>query len=116
MTPLTDESPRRAAEFAPSDVSADEPTAARLAGAVGLALAVLGAVAVIANQYGPRWIGTGGGYVFAALGLAAMLYHATRDADREFRRSYAAFGLALLLAGLVLFVLPGKPSGSDAGA
>src|SRR5688572_21048929 len=85
----------RAAEFAPSDVTADEPTLARLLGGLGLAAAVLGAVAVVANQFGPRWIGTGAGYFIAAVGLAAMLYHAARDTDLEFRRAYGFFAAAL---------------------
>lgn len=104
----------RVAELAPSDVAGEEPTFARLMGSIGLAAAVLGTVAVIANQFGPRWIGPGMGYLIGAAGIAMMLYHALRDTDVEFRRAYGALGLVLLVISIVLFVLPGKPEGSEA--
>ena len=111
--PETDYRGRRPAEFAPSDVSADEPTLARAIGGLGIALAVLGTVAVFANQYGPRWIGPGMGYLFAAAGIAGMLYHAVRDTDLEFRRAYGLLAAVLLVIAVVLFVVPGRPAGSD---
>jgi ABC-2 type transport system permease protein len=118
MTPTTTTDPHtdvrpRAAEFAPSDVTADEPTFARMIGGLGVALATLGTVAVIANQFGPRWIGPGMGYFLGAVGVAAMLYHAVRDADLEFRRAYGFLAVALLLVAAVLFVVPGRPEGTD---
>src|SRR5205823_1641530 len=84
-------------ETAPSEVRADEPTFARLVGALGLSAFVLGLIAIVANQYSPRWVGISGGYLLVAVGLAALLFHALRDGDVEFRRAYGGLGLFLLV-------------------
>ncbi|CAN5560665.1 hypothetical protein BH11PLA2_BH11PLA2_04430 [soil metagenome] len=97
-------------ELAPSEVRTDEPTLARLLGAAGLAAALLGSIAIIANEFGPRFVGKGGGYCFAILGFAAMLYHAMRDSDIEFRRAYTwmAYVLLALFAVIGLLILTGN--------
>src|SRR5437870_905099 len=100
-------------ETAPSEVRADEPTFARLVGALGLSAFVLGLIAIVANQYSPRWVGISGGYLFVAFGLAALLFHALRDGDVEFRRAYGGLGLFLLVAALIAALAPG-PLFSDA--
>jgi|SRR5579883_2049053 len=112
--PETEYQPRRPAEFAPSDVAADEPTMARAVGGLGIAAAVLGTVAVVANQFGPRWISPGTGYLLGAAGVAAMLYHAVRDSDLEFRRAYGLLATVLLAVALVLFAVPGPQGGGEA--
>src|SRR5437588_11456734 len=95
----------RRVETAPSAVLAETPTVARLIGFGGLFLLVLGAVAVITNEYlGPRWIGKGGGYLFAMCGLALMLYHAIRDGEQEVRRMYGMLAAAWLLLAIATII------------
>lgn len=109
---MTDDAYREAAlNAAPSELRADEPTFARFLGLGGLGLAVLGGAAIIANQYGPRFVGTSGGIFCAFVGLLALLYHAFRDGDIEFRRLYTFVGLGFLVVALVISILPGKPDG-----
>lgn len=103
----TDTAPDPLAELAPSEVTADEPTAARVAGLAGFLLFVLGVAAVVANQYGDRFISAPVGYLAAALGLLGMLYHAAQDGELETRRLYLGFGLVLLVAAVVAGFLPG---------
>ena len=111
---MTDDELREdALNAAPSELRADEPTFARLLGLAGLGLTVLGSAAVIANQYGPRFVGTSGGIVFAFFGILALLFHAFRDGDVEFRRLYSFAGLALLVVALGVSLLPGKPAGDS---
>jgi ABC-2 type transport system permease protein len=98
---------------APSDIRSEEPTFARILGLGGLGLAVLGTAAIIANQYGPRFVGTSGGIVCAFFGLLALLYHAFRDGDVEFRRLYTFAGLLFLIAAVVVSFLPGRPAGVE---
>lgn len=99
-------------EQAPSEVHADNPVAWRVLGVLSLFPATLGIAAIIANQYGPRWIGEGSGYVLTALGLVGLLVHALRDTDIEIRRVYGAAGALLLVAAIVVSILPGKPDGA----
>lgn len=112
MTPI-DIHPQHA-ETAPSEVRADEPTLARLLGAIGLGVTLLGVVGIIGNQYSPRIISPGWSYFAAAIGLALMLYHAIRDGDIEFRRAYGAIGLILLILAAVAAVVPGPVFGEQA--
>lgn len=98
-------------EVSPSEVRSDEPTFARIIALGGLGLTVLGGAAIIANLYGPRFVGTSGGIVCAFIGVLALLFHAFRDGDIEFRRMYTAVGFLLLGISLVVSILPGKPSG-----
>jgi ABC-type transport system involved in multi-copper enzyme maturation permease subunit len=95
-------------EVAPSDVAADEPTLARIVGLAGLGATTLGIAAVIANEYGPRLVGTGGGYLIAIAGLLGLLYHALRDGDIEIRRVYGVVGGGLALIGLLALLVPGR--------
>jgi len=99
-------------EQAPSEVHADNPMALRILGVVSLFPATLGIAAIIANQYGPRWIGEGSGYILAAFGILGLLIHALRDTDIEIRRVYGAAGALLIVAAFVIGVLPGKPEGA----
>jgi ABC-type transport system involved in multi-copper enzyme maturation permease subunit len=109
-TPPTDTTPGGTAlrvETAPSVVLTETPTFTRIIGFIGLFLLVLGAVAVITNEYlGPRWIGKGGGYLFSMCGLALMLYHAIRDGEQEVRRMYGMLA-ALWLVLAVASIIPG---------
>ena len=98
----------RPVETAPSRVLVDAPNIARAVGFAGLFLLVLGIVVVVLNMtLTPRWIGKGGGYLFAALGVALMLYHSMRDAEQEVRRLYGLLALVWLLLGVLAAVIPG---------
>ncbi|MFO0935429.1 MAG: ABC transporter permease subunit [Gemmataceae bacterium] len=94
---------------APSEMRSDEPTMARIIGLGGLGLTVLGCAAMIANQYGPRFVGTTGGFLFAFLGILALLFHAFRDGDIEFRRLYTFAGMIILALAIIGSIIPGKP-------
>lgn len=100
--------PVRSIETAPSQMITELPATARVIGFGGLFLFVLGVVAVVTNMaLGPRWIGVGGGYMFASVGLALMLYHALRDGEQDVRRLYGTLAAAWLLLALAATVLPG---------
>jgi len=100
------------AETAPSRVLTEAQTFARLVGFVGLFLLVLGVVVVVANDaVGPRWVGKGGGFLFAAVGLALMLYHAARDGEQEVRRVYGMLAALCLALAVAAAVLPGPVFG-----
>lgn len=92
-------------EAAPSALAAEEPSFARLAGSMGLGLAVVGAVAVWLNASKPRLIGPTTGIAVALIGVAAMLYHAARDSDRMVRRGYIALGIVALGVGAALSLI-----------
>jgi len=111
MTAL--ETQPRVDEVSPSEVQTVEPTFARVLAAVGIALLLLGNIAIIANTYGPRIIGTSGGYLFAALGAALLLFHAHRDGDFEFRRAHTFLGYLVIAAFVVtgVMVLMGRDDG-----
>lgn len=99
-------------EQAPSEVHADNPMALRILGVACLFPTTLGIAAIVANQYGPRWIGEGWGYVLAAIGIVGLLVHALRDTDIEIRRVYGAAGALLIVASIVISVIAGKPDGA----
>ena len=99
-------------EQAPSETHADNPLALRVLGVLSLFPTTLGIAAIVANQYGPRWIGEGTGYVLAALGIVGLLVHALRDTDIEIRRVYGAAGALLIVAAVVISLIPGKPEGA----
>ena len=94
MTTATDTT--KPMEQAPSDMRTEEPTFARIIGMFGGGLAILGVIAVIANQSGPRLVPSGLGYLFAAIGLMAMLFHSLRDGDLESRHSGRMAGNRIL--------------------
>src|SRR5579885_1323953 len=102
-------------ELAPSDVRAEAPTLARVAGAVGLFCLTAGVISIIMAGYGRGILGEGGGYLAAALGVTGLLIHATRDADVEVRRLYGGLAAALLLTAVVVSLYPGKPAGTTEG-
>ncbi|MCE9560898.1 MAG: ABC transporter permease [Planctomycetes bacterium] len=102
------------AETAPSAMVIEGPTFARMVGFAGLVLFVLGAAAVISTSVlGPRMVSEGLGFMFAAAGLALMLYHATTDGEQEIRRMYGGFALFWILFSVVVSFLPGP---TDAAA
>lgn len=99
---------RPAPETAPSALIEEGPTFARVVGFSGLFLLVLGSVVVISTRaLGPRWVPEGWGFLFAALGLALMLYHAITDGELEIRRLYGGFALLCLLIALGASTIPG---------
>ena len=96
----------RPVESAPSQISADEPSWARTVGLMGIMTTVLGLTVVFFNEfYGPRIIGKGMGFVFVALGIVAMLFHAVRDSDMQIRRAYGFIGYGLLALMAVLTII-----------
>src|SRR5438128_4038001 len=103
---MTDDKHRSfAPETAPSEMAAEEPSFARLAGSLGLGLAVVGALAVWMNASKPRLIGPTTAIFLTLIGAAAMLYHAARDSDRLVRRAYIILGIIALGVGAALSVL-----------
>ena len=104
----------RAAELAPSAVRTEEPTAARMLALGGLLFLVPCLVALVVAQFQPVWLPPSLTYLGIVLGIGCLLYHAVADGDLEFRRAYGALAAVLLLAGIVVSLLPGKPTGSDA--
>ena len=64
----------RPVETAPSQTMVQGPAFARMVGFVGLFALVLGVVVVITNiALTPRWITTGWGYIFAAVGIVLLM-------------------------------------------
>jgi ABC-2 type transport system permease protein len=103
---MTDNKQRSfAPEAAPSEMAAEEPSFARLAGSLGLGLAVVGTLAVWMNVSKPRLIGPTTAIFLTLIGAAAMLYHAARDSDRMVRRGYIILGIIALGVGAALSVL-----------
>ena len=111
------EAPR---EQAPSAMRGDDPIAARVIGLFALSATMLGGVAVLVTVFGrqsklvsPEW----GGF-FLIIGVVGMLFHAVRDPDVQFRRTYAALAYALLLVSALVSFLPAKAmteAASEAG-
>src|SRR6266508_1673629 len=76
-------------ETAPSLTLAQGPAFARMVGFIGLFALVLGCVVIITNMaLSPRWITTGWGYLFSAVGIVLLMYHAVSDTEQEVRRMY----------------------------
>ncbi|MBY0515062.1 MAG: ABC transporter permease [Gemmataceae bacterium] len=106
--PLAPGAAPRVEETAPSQTIVEAPTVARLVGFGGLFLLVLGAVAVVTNEFlGPRWIGKSGGFLFGLTGLVLMLYHAVRDGEQEVRRLYGLLAGVFLILALAAAFWPG---------
>jgi ABC-type transport system involved in multi-copper enzyme maturation permease subunit len=101
-------------EMAPSIVAEEQPLLPRIFGGLGIALLVFAAVAIIALSSKKvlvipmlGWeLGYGWSGFIGVLGLGLMLYHASRDAEMQIRRSYMAFGYVWLLIGIGISVLP----------
>ena len=106
--PATTPEPTRPVETAPSQTYDEGQAFGRLVGFVGLFGLVLGAVVIVTNQaFTPRWITSGWGYLFAAVGVMLMLFHAARDGEQEVRRLYGLLAAAFLVLGVGASVLPG---------
>ena len=96
------------AETAPSQTMAQGPAFARMVGFAGLFALILGAVVVITNMaLTPRWITTGWGYLFSAVGIVLLMYHAVSDGEPEVRRMYGLFSALWLVLGIIASVAPG---------
>lgn len=105
--------PARPAETAPSQTYDEGYAFGRMVGFAGLFGLVLGAVVILTNQaLTPRWITSGWGYLFAAVGLMMMLFHAARDPEPEVRRLYGLLAAVFLILGVGAAVLPGPLFGS----
>lgn len=112
--PVADEPVAAPRELPPSATRTEEPVIARLIGLFGLGCTVLGTAAVLANRVSPRWISEGAGFLIAAVGVAALLFHAARDSDLEVRRVYGLFAALLLLVAVVVGVYPASAGGAEA--
>jgi ABC-type transport system involved in multi-copper enzyme maturation permease subunit len=118
--PMADEGWEAPREKAPSAMHSDEPIVTRVVGLIALSATMLGGVAVLITLFGrqsqlvsPEW----GGF-FLIIGIVGMLFHAVRDPDVQFRRSYAALGYALLLVAAFVSFLPTRTlteAASEAG-
>jgi ABC-type transport system involved in multi-copper enzyme maturation permease subunit len=93
-------------EVAPSLLREDQPGAARAAGLVGAVLVIVGGIALAFNLSGrfQARLGSGWAMLMVAVGLGGLLIHAAFDREREFRRVYLVFALALLGIGAFLCV------------
>lgn len=96
-------------EAAPSAVAAEEPMLPRVVGGFGLASILLGGSAILLNraEVATR-IGTGFGSFLIVLGFAALLFHALREKDVQFRRFYGVLGCAFLIAAVITSICPAK--------
>ncbi|HKI31952.1 MAG TPA: ABC transporter permease [Gemmataceae bacterium] len=105
-------------EVAPSALEDSAPLVSRWVGAVGLALVVMGGIALLTHLVGQgnRLIGPNlGGFLFL-LGVGGLMYHAANDADQQIRRVYMGLGFLLLALGAGLSVLPMLVKGTPAAS
>jgi hypothetical protein len=97
---------RDASEGAPSVLRRDDPSFARVIGAIGAAAIIFGSFALLLNRTGKVTpIGNGWATFFLAFGLSGLLFHAAFDWDVQYRRVYMAFGYLALLVGVLLCLL-----------
>ena len=95
-------------ETAPSQTFKQGPAFARMVGFAGLFALVLGAVVIVTNMaLSPRWITTGWGYLFSAVGVVLMMYHAVSDGEPEVRRMYGLLSALWLVLAVIASVAPG---------
>src|SRR5262245_41694323 len=111
IKPKRDEGPGRVwsslPERAPSIIRSDQPMTRHVIGLISLLLVAAGALAMLAPQWGLRYIvGPGWGFFWFALGVAGLLYHAFDEKDRQFRLLFEIGGVLLLAAGIILRVWP----------
>jgi len=98
----------RPVETAPSQTLAQGPAFSRMVGFAGLFALVLGTVVIVTNMaLSPRWITTGWGYLFAAVGIVLLMYHAVSDTEPEVRRMYGLFSALWLVLAVIASVAPG---------
>jgi len=95
-------------ETAPSQTYQQGPALARMVGFAGLFALVLGAVVIVTNMaLTPRWITTGWGYLFGAVGVVLLMYHAVSDGEPEVRRLYGLFSAFWLVLAIIASIAPG---------
>ena len=94
-------------EVAPSQVSAEEPSLARLLGWVGFLAAGGGLIILLLNHFlGPRLLTPPYGWFMLAVGVPLVFFHALNDRDETIRRAYGfALGYGLVIAAAVLLIL-----------
>ncbi len=97
-------------ERAPSIERPDKPIVARILAMIGLALFVVGGLAITSPLWrsGATILGFGWGFFFGSIGLCFILYHVFAERDFQFRRLYAFAGLGLVVAGVVLRLIAFK--------
>src|ERR1700730_17843083 len=84
---LPDWTPSR--EAAPSILREDQPSVARILGLAGLFFLVFGSAVIVTVGLGKiSRIPLGLGVTSLVMGVAFLLFHASRDADRQIRRAY----------------------------
>src|SRR5262249_35782948 len=97
-------------EIAPSALTEDQASTARTIGLTGLMAVLLGVLILILNAAKARIgleIGNNVGFAGILVGIAMMLYHASRDADQMIRRLYGYVGgIGLPTSGLILSLPP----------
>lgn len=100
-------------ERAPSVVREDRPFATRVIAFIALVLAAVGGLAMVLAAYGrPYLIGPEWGFVWFTIGVAGLIYHAFRDGDLQYRRTYGMLGFVLIVMAATLHVWP---LGTDRG-
>jgi ABC-type transport system involved in multi-copper enzyme maturation permease subunit len=91
-------------ETAPSVMRDDQDSVARMLGLTGLCFVVIGAGIILLARIAR--VNPAVGVVAVVLGGALLLFHASRDADRQIRRTYGIKGYLWLVLGLLVLALP----------
>jgi ABC-2 type transport system permease protein len=91
-------------ETAPSVMRDDQDSVARMLGLTGLCFVVIGAGIILLARIAR--VNPAVGVVAVVLGGALLLFHASRDADRQIRRTYGIMGYLWLVLGLLVLALP----------
>jgi ABC-type transport system involved in multi-copper enzyme maturation permease subunit len=97
-------------------MQADQPLVPRIFGAAGLLLIVVGGVPLASRLGGatPAFkalsnvIPAGWAALFAVTGVGCLLYHAATDGEFQIRRAYMWKGVAWLVLGVILSIIPAK--------
>jgi ABC-type transport system involved in multi-copper enzyme maturation permease subunit len=118
-----DEAPERPlwqtqVEVAPSALEDTAPVVSRWIGVIGLALVILGGIALLTHLVGQgnRLIGPGlAGFLFL-LGVGGLMFHAANEGDQQIRRVYMGLGLLLLALAIGLSVVPMVYKGDPAAS
>ncbi len=98
-------------ETAPSAVRTGEPRVLRYVAFICFLVLIVSLGAFWANLRGRQNLiaylfGPGWATVLFVVGLAGLLLHAAVEQDLQYRRSYGAFGLAWLAAGVIVTLVP----------
>jgi ABC-2 type transport system permease protein len=95
-------------ERAPSIIAQDQPTIARFIALISLLLVAMGGFANVIPALRVRFtyfVAPGTGFLLLSLGVCGLLYHAVRERDQQYRRTYGVLGLTLLaVAGFSLLL------------